>query len=410
MSELSYIINSITNRWLNVSLSILLTALGVALVIIITQFGHHIHNRLTTDGKGIDIVVGAKGSPLQLVLSSVYHIDIPTGNMSFKNAQKWMNHPHVKTAIPLALGDDWKGNRVVGTTSLYIEHYGATFSEGQIWKRNYEAVVGSSVPLNIEEKFWGTHGITGHGHAHEEQAYSVVGKLAPTGTVLDRLILTSVDSVLDIHGQESLSTRNSLDHDHHHGHHHDTHASDTKKTAEITALLLKTKTPIANINLPRTINRQSALQAANPALEIARLSAILGIGIESFSALSILLIMIAAISVFSGLASGLENRSGDLAVLRALGHTKARVAKLIITEGIFITCAGIAFGLAIGALGYNIICDRIAPLQLSAASFTLYPSVFYIISSVFIAGIVASLLPAFRAANIDVVKQLSLRS
>lgn len=443
MNDLTLVVNSIKDRWLSVLLSVLLTALGVTLVIIITQFGHHLHNRLTTDGKGIDIVVGAKGSPLQLVLSSVYHIDIPTGNMNYSDAQKWMKHPHVKQAIPLALGDNWKGRRIVGTTPAYIHHYKANLNEGRLWNKDYEVVVGSAVALNIGTEFVGAHGITGHGHVHEDDSYTVVGVLKPTGTVLDRLILTSLNSVLDIHGQEVIAIKkdhsahhddhhdhghhkhqdhgkkhdhatheeDEHNHDHHgHAHHDEAHAKPAKQSSEITALLLTTKSPIANINLPRTINRESALQAANPALETARLSAVLGIGLESFSALSFILIAIAAISVFSGLASGLENRSGDLAVLRALGYTKARVAIIILTEGILITVAGVVSGIAIAIFSYNTLCSVIPPLALSGAKFVMSTTVIYIIGAVITAGVIASLLPALRAANVDVVKQLSLRS
>ncbi|MEC7577383.1 MAG: ABC transporter permease, partial [Pseudomonadota bacterium] len=134
MNDFQLITSSLKNRWLNVFLSVLLTALGVTLVIIITQFGHHIHSRLTTDGKNIDIVIGAKGSPLQLVLSSIYHIDVPTGNIPFREAQKWMKHPHVKHAIPLALGDSWKGHRIVGTSHSYIQHYKAEIMTGRAWQ------------------------------------------------------------------------------------------------------------------------------------------------------------------------------------------------------------------------------------------------------------------------------------
>ena len=104
---------------------------------------------------------------------------------------------------------------------------------------------------------------------------------------------------------------------------------------EITALLIKTNSPIANINLPRSINRETNMQAANPALEITRLTSMLGFGSKTFSLLSTLLISIAILSIFSGLAGNLENRMGDLAILRALGYTKKRIFKIIVLEGTF---------------------------------------------------------------------------
>jgi len=153
MSDLSFIFSSLKSRSLNSLLSVFLTAFGVMLALIIIQFGHHVQNRLSADGQGIDIVVGAKGSPLQLILSSVYHIDIPTGNIPYDDAQKWMKHPHIKSAIPLALGDNWKGYRIVGTTVDYMTHYGAEISEGRLWNKEFEAIAGSSAGLHIGDEF-----------------------------------------------------------------------------------------------------------------------------------------------------------------------------------------------------------------------------------------------------------------
>ena len=129
----------------------MLTAFGVSIALLISQFGSHIQNRINLDGQGIDIVVGAKGSPLQLILSSVYHIDIPTGNISYDQAKKMMKNPQIEESIPLALGDNWRGFRIVGTTINYIKHYDISLSKGRYWDKNFEVVVGSSVNLNIND-------------------------------------------------------------------------------------------------------------------------------------------------------------------------------------------------------------------------------------------------------------------
>jgi len=306
MKDRALIISSLQSRWLNSTLSILLTAFGVMLAVIILQFGHHIQNRMSADGRGIDIVVGAKGSPLQLILSTVYHVDIPTGNITYHDAERWMKHPKVKTAIPLALGDNWKGYRIVGTTPDYMTHYNAQLSKGRHWNKPFEAIIGADIPLGLGREFSGAHGLSNGGHVHENEHYTVVGRMSKTGSILDRLILTSLDSVLEIHGLETVKPHNtdhketSLDGHDNHQHHteeehkdnhdhegHDDHKDEPHKDhdhhkeagePEITALLLKTRSPIANINLPRLINRDTALQAANPALEMARLTSMLGLG------------------------------------------------------------------------------------------------------------------------------------
>ena len=440
MTDLSFVFYSLKSRWLNCLLSIFLTAFGVSIAILITQFGNNIKDRLKKDGANIDLVVGAKGSPIQLILSSVYHIDIPTGNISWEAAQDLIKHPQIKKAIPVALGDNWKGNRIVGTTIDYLEHYNAELKEGKIWDKKFEVVVGSSVKLDINDQIVGAHGLYDGGEVHGDKKYRVTGIIKPTKTVLDRLIFTSINSVLDIHGIENIDDKEVFksNHDDHKTHsesshinkksHHDHHDEDSHdhekseleqedhnqvshhgeaKMAEITALLLTTNSPIANINLPRFINRTTSFQAANPALEIARLTSMLGIGTKSFGILSFILIITAALSVFSGLAANLENRICDLAILRALGYTKNRIFKIICLDGMMIVTSGILIGVIFSVIIFETLNYSITTLNTVQAEFNLTLDLFFIILVVFLSGIVAAVFPALRASKISVAKQLS---
>ena len=440
MSDLRFVLYSLKYRFLNSFLSIMLTAFGVSIALLISQFGNHIQNRINLDGQGIDIVVGAKGSPLQLILSSVYHIDIPTGNIAYSQAKKIMNNPQIEESIPLALGDNWRGFRIVGTTTNYIRHYDMSLSTGRYWDQNFEVVVGSSVNLDIGDEFMGVHGLLEDGSSHEEHKYNVVGILKPSGTVLDRLILTSLNSVLDIHGLHEVDNSFEKNHEHQHDHehhkeeHHDVHEHDHDKekhknedenhhkhskndketyktnelgSSEITALLIKTKSPIANINLPRSINRESSLQAANPALEINRLISLFGIGSKSFAILSLILILIASLNIFSGLASNLENRMGDLAVLRAVGFSKKRIFKIIVLEGILVVLIGIILGILIGFLLFSFLTHNIFTLQTTNASLIFNLDFILIILFVFFAGLIAAIFPAYRGSKISIANQLS---
>lgn len=440
MSDLRFVLYSLKYRFLNSFLSIMLTAFGVSIALLISQFGNHIQNRINLDGQGIDIVVGAKGSPLQLILSSVYHIDIPTGNIAYSQAKKIMNNPQIEESIPLALGDNWRGFRIVGTTTNYIRHYDMSLSTGRYWDQNFEVVVGSSVDLDIGDEFMGVHGLLEDGSSHEEHKYNVVGILKPSGTVIDRLILTSLNSVLDIHGLHKVDNSFEKNHEHQHDHehhkeeHHDVHEHDHDKekhksedenhhkhskndketnkinelgSSEITALLIKTKSPIANINLPRSINRESSLQAANPALEINRLISLFGIGSKSFAILSLILILIASLNIFSGLASNLENRMGDLAVLRAVGFSKKRIFKIIVLEGILVVLIGILLGILIGFLLFSILTHNIFTLHTTNASLIFNLDFILIILFVFFAGLIAAIFPAYRGSKISIANQLS---
>ena len=449
MKDSIYIFYSLKSRWLNCMLSIFLTAFGVAMAVLITQFSNNIQNRLTNDGKGIDIVIGAKGSPLQIVLSSIYHVDIPTGNVPFNAVEKFTNHPQVKSAIPLALGDSWRGNRIVGTTKEYLEHYEAEIANGRNWKSEYEVVVGSLVNLKINAEFLGSHGLYDGGKEHQEHKYKVVGVMHPTGSVLDRLILTDLNSVLEMHDHEkvdlnnfnSIKSKNGKE-SHHHSpndgyynnpkpeeqskhmhdqHEHEKHDHDeqhhekikSKKNinksgiSEITALLLITKTPIANINLPLKINKETSLQAANPAKEITRLTSILGLGSKSLGILSIVLISFAILSVFSGLAANLENRMGDLAVLRAIGYSKNRIFKIICIEGISIVLTGLIVGIMISILIFYAFVSTFGVSNTIQFEFIFSPHLTYIIAIVLLAGLLASLFPAYTYSKISVANQLT---
>lgn len=470
MNDLAYIFYSIKSRSLNSSLSVLLTSFGIMIALLLSQFSNHIKNRLDLDGKGIDIVVGAKGSPLQLVLSSIYHIDIPNGNIPYKSALEISKNPLIEKAIPLALGDNWKGYRIVGTSYDYLKHFDVKIDQGRLWNDEFEMVAGADIDVKINQKISGSHGLIDGGGVHDEHTYKIVGSLKRSGTVVDRLLLTSVNSVLEIHGLEDIDHDTDHNHDHksdqssdnhheshrdgkhnhkektkdHHEEHVDDHHKDHKdehhnhkhsekhenisdkeiininslqknkesfkenlNESEITALLIKTNSPIANINLPRSINRETNMQAANPALEITRLTAMLGFGSKTFSILSTLLISIAILSIFSGLAGNLENRMGDLAILRALGYTKQRIFKIIVLEGTLIISFGILLGVIMSFFVFEIFSNLITPLNVSKAKFVLNFDFYFIIIIVLFSGFIASLIPAYNGSKISVANQLS---
>ncbi len=434
MSDLSFVFLSIKSRFLNCLLSILLTAFGVSIALIILQFSNHLDERLKKDNGGVDIVVGAKGSPLQLVLSSIYHIDYPNGNIPFEGVKKIMNNPQVDKAIPIALGDNWKRYRIVGTQYDFLDLYNAKIDRGQIWKNKYEIVVGSDVDLNLLDEIHGSHGLYESDNIHENEKYIVVGKLNSTGTVIDRLIITSINSVLDIHGFSNIETHH--DHEEHeddkhkheehkdgfteiHEEDHAEHQHDTqdreydenedKKTfsAEITALLIKTKSPVSNINLPRQINRENSFLAAVPANEITRFVSMLGFGSKSFKLLSIILIIVAALSIFSGLAANLQNRMTDLAILRALGYSKNRIFKMICIEGITIVTMGLIVGILFGLILLSFFIGIISPLNQSNMGFIFAYDLLFLIIVVLFSGLLAALFPAYKASKVSVADQLS---
>src|SRR5258706_15177371 len=288
-------------RPLGTALNLLLLALGSATIALLMVASAQIEERMTRDARGIDLVAGAKGSPMQLVLSAVFHLDVPTGNIPLKDATMLARHRLVKKAIPIALGDSFRGFRIVGTNHDYVAHYGARIAEGRLWTAPMEAVLGADAPAKSRlapgGKFAGAHGMGGEGDEHDDAPYTVVGVLAPSGTVLDRLVLTSVESVWTVHSLEKEDAEHK----------------------EITALLIQYASPLAAAMLPRQVNASSALQAAAPAYESARLFRMLGVGVDVLRAFGFVLVLVAGLSVFIALLNALEDRRYDLAVMRMLG-------------------------------------------------------------------------------------------
>lgn len=374
----------------NAFLHMMLLALGVATITALLLFSDYTQNRLTRDAQNIDLVVGAKGSPLQLILSSVYHMDMPTGNIKMEEAEKLRQHPLVKRTIPLALGDSYAGFRIVGTNYAYLSLYKASLKSGGYWDKTFEAVIGSHVAkekhLKVGSTFSGAHGISGLGHDHADHPYKVTGILKPTGTVIDRLILTSVNSVIDIHA----------------------HGEEHTEEKEITALLVSVKSRAALMSLPRIINMHTSMQAANPAFETARLMSLLGIGFDVLKGVAIFLIVIAALGILIGLSSAMNERSYDLALMRALGASPLTLAGTILLESLIITVSGTLIGLV---LGHGVI--ELAPILIPSIENTGLTGLTFILPELSIilfgigAGVIAAFWPARRAYTVPVSKTLA---
>ena len=156
---------NLINKPLNLFLNVVLFALGIGLVSFLLLVNKQLGDKFEKNLAGIDMVIGAKGSPLQLILSSMYHVDAPTGNIPLKAAKPFLNpkHPLIKSAIPLSLGDNYKGYRIVGTTDKILGLYNAEVGEGKLWSRDFECVIGANVAaeqgLKLGSAFHSAHGL-----------------------------------------------------------------------------------------------------------------------------------------------------------------------------------------------------------------------------------------------------------
>ena len=321
-------------------MSILLMILGVTIITLSVLVNQITKNTFTKNNPNLDVVVGAKGSPLQLVLSSIHHIDIPTGNISYKNAKKIMKHPAIKFGVPISLGDNFQNYRIVGTDKKFLKLYDAELEIGSMWEKPMQSVIGSNVAnftkLKIDKFFVGSHGLIDTGDIHSEQPYKVVGILKKTGTILDNLIITSLDSVWNLHSNQNDILKNS-------------------DSLEVTALLLKYKNKTSVFSFPRLINKNTSMQAASPNLEISKLFKLTGGAHKIINYLSIIIVSLSFAGILFTLLNNINERKYDLAILRTLGFTRERIFSIILIEGMTISILGSFIGLILGGIVYKCI-------------------------------------------------------
>lgn len=414
-------------RALNTFLNVLLLAFGIATVTILLLFSYQMEENLYNNAQGIDVVVGAKGSPIQLILSGIFHADSPTGNIRLSEAKELMNHRMVRTAIPLALGDNYKGYRIVGTTQDYQDHYGASIGEGQMWDHEFEVVVGYDVAmrqnLSIGDVIVSSHGLSDGGASHDAHKLVVVGIFEKNGTVIDRLILTAVETMWGLHAytvagavshedEHNHDNDQAIDDGHYHAHGRDitpdSYLSSEFDNEEITALLIKYTSPLGAAQFPRFVNTQTSMQAAAPAYEITRLLNILGVGLDAIQIFGYILIFAAILAIFIALLNSMKERKYDLAIMRTLGASRTKLFTHIILEGVIIALLGSILGILLGhAAVEGIGIWMTQAQQFTISGYVIAPGELYLILLAVAVGIVAAFIPATQAYRTEISQTLS---
>ncbi len=370
------------------ALHIAMLAIGVATMVLLLLFTAQTERRLERDARPVDLVVGAKGSPLQLILSAVLHVDVPTGNIDYAEAKRLAAHPMVASAIPVSLGDSYRGLRIVGTEAAFLDLYQARLAAGRAFDQPMEAVAGAEAARRAAlvpgATLVGSHGLAASGPAHAGHPYRLVGVLAPTGTVIDRLIVTSLESVWEVHEE------------------HHAQSAPPGENREITALLIRYRTPLAAALLPRYVNSTTTMQAAAPAYESARLLNLVGVGVDAMRVFALVLLATAAVSMFVALMTALQERRYDLALLRTLGARPATLFALLAAEGVTLVLAGVILGLALGHAAAEALGSWIArtnPWSITGLAWE--PAEAGIVVAVIGCGLATCLLPAIQAYRRD---------
>jgi len=388
-------------RWGQAVLSVLVGALGIAAVESVLIAEREIPKAAERAFGGIDLVVGPKGSALDLVLCCVLHVSDPRGLVPLKAGLEVTHHPLIRAAAPIALGDNVKGYRIVGSTPDILAVYKANFAQGQVWTEPLQAVAGASVAralgLKIGDRFVGNHGLSPGGEEHSEFPYKVTGILAPTGSTLDRLVLTDIQSVYVIH------------------HHHEAEdaaeqglppPAETPPAA--TAFLVAYRSPVAMAMLPRLIDATPEFSAASPALEMARLARAGRPVIVTVITLGLIFAAIAAASAAVALMSTMNARAKDLALLRALGAHPWEISAIAASEAGMLAVGALVIGLllalGLAQAGANLLAARDG-LLLSAVPTA--EDVIWLGSGALGAVLLAALIPSIRAARAPIERVLN---
>jgi len=408
MNVFSLSAKNVVAKPLSSLLSVLLFGFGVSIIVIILLTSSFMKNEISKNAAGIDLVVGAKGSPLQIILASIFHVDFPTGNISLADARNLTRNRLVASAIPLSLGDSYRGYRIVGTTEKYVELYKAELEQGEFFNAKMTAIVGSNVAsllgVSLGDALASDHGLSEGAGDHDENPYKVVGILKPSGSVIDNLVITSIQSVWEVHGHEEE---------------HDepgmgeveleklgvTVTEEQLTEEDITSIFIKYRSPMAAVQLPRIVNGTSNLQAASPPYETARLFNIIGVGVEVVNILGVVIIILSAVSVFIALINSLKERKYELAIMRSMGAGRTKIFVLILIEGLILTIIGSFFGFGLAHFGFGMLGVSVDQFDASALFFV--EEEYIVFGGSMIVGIFASLIPAILAYRADISETLA---
>ena len=440
---------NLTARPLSMLLTLVLFALGVGLTSLLLLVNRQLTDKFEKNLAGVDIVVGAKGSPLQLILCNMYHVDVPTGNISLKAAKPFLNprHPLIKQAIPLSLGDSYKGYRIVGTLKDFTTLYKGEIEEGKLWDNPMEMAIGATVAaktgLKIGDSFASNHGLSMDGDEHEDSKFKVVGIFKPSNTVLDQLILTNTATIWQVHDHEKAEKNELVEsenkasneadelHKHELAYPQETSPSvdsiprndrpaaskdertallEADSTKQITSLLIQFKNNknIQALNFQRNMNENTDMQAATPALELNRLFEMMGVGEKALKSLAFLIVFVSGLSIFIALFSSLKERRYELALMRVMGAGRTKLFLLIVLEGLLLSFIGFLVGIALSHCAMQILAHYMSDAyRYSFTGWTWMREEWFLLAGALVIGLVAAIIPAWNAYRTDISKTLS---
>lgn len=346
---------SLRSRALSVGLTVLVISLSVVLLLGVERVRTQAHEGFASTVSGTDLIVGARSGPVNLLLYSVFHIGDPTNNVSWQSYQELSALPQVKWAVPLSLGDSWRGYRVVGTSDGYFEHYryGAghalAFASGRPFDDLYDVVIGAEV-AQAQKVGLGDQIVLAHGTGavtlatHADKPFRVAGILQRTGTPVDSSLLVSLPAIEAIHvdwrsGVQLRSQRVSAEQARH---------LDLTPTS-ITAFMLGLNSRIATFSVQRRINEypDEAMLAILPGVTLQQLWQSLGMAERALQLISAMVVALGMVSLVALLVSTLQERRREMAILRATGARPGYIAALLVVEAVATSAVACALALVL---------------------------------------------------------------
>jgi putative ABC transport system permease protein len=409
---------SLRNRFITVALTVLSISLSLTLLLGVERVRTESHHSFTNTIAGVDLLVGARSGPIQLLLYAVFHIGHATNNLSWQSYEEIKALPEVQWTIPISLGDSHRGYRVVGTTPAFFDHftYGARqplrIERGDPFDDLYDAVIGAETARRLGYEVGDTL-VIAHGAGevsfieHGDKPFTVAGILAPTGTPVDRAVYVSLEAIEAIHidwrgGAPLPGVSISAD-----------QARRLDLTPRvITAFMVKLKSPIATFTVQRFINQYPAepLTAILPGVALQQLWELIGVAEKALFAVSIFVVVVGLSGMLTALLTSLNERRREMAILRSVGARPIHIFGLMIGEAVLVTSMGIALGVALLYLMFIIA----QPLLLSRLGLYLgismiSPFEWLLIVLVWLAGLLVGIIPAWRIYRLALMDGLSVR-
>ncbi len=381
------------------ALSILLMSFAVALLCLLWNGSQQIQTNIERNMAGIDLVIGAKGSPLQLVLSSMYHIDAPTGNISIEEVSPFLNpkHPLIEQVIPMSLGDAYKGMRILGTTADVADLYNLKLQKGTWFEHAFETVIGQQVVqnlgLNLGSQFHSSHGLVDDGMHTHEMDFKVVGILEACGCVMDDVLLVNAATYWLTHGEHAHGEDSIL-------HQPIAHASDLQKYKEkdITSLLIKFKKHNnLSLQMGPAINKNTNMQAAQPAYELSKLYALMQGFLDWIVYIAYGLIILAGLSILFTLLQSYQLQQNEFVQLRVMGVHPLQLVQFTLWQSVLLSLCSFFLGLIGSSLIMQIINTYVLTNPAYKLTFLWDSYLWYILGFCLLIALLSSIFPAIKA-------------